>query len=69
MSSFLEILVYFTLMLKGRVMRQGKVCFLQAPSKPIRAIYESLHEPVLSMGDPVCEDYFKKLYAFRVSHC
>lgn len=34
MSSFLEILVYFTLMLKGRVMRQGKACFLQAPLSP-----------------------------------
>lgn len=38
---------------------------LTGSSKPIRAIYESLHEPVLSMGDPVCEEYFKKLYAFR----
>lgn len=64
MSSFLEILVYFTLMLKGRVMRQGKACFLQAPLSPSELSMSVFMNQFLAW-ETVCEEYFKKLYASK----
>lgn len=69
MPSFLEILIYFTLMLNGREMQSyvtsGKGLLLEIPFKLVRVIQEGLHALILSMRDPVWEEYFKKLYISR----
>lgn len=70
-SLFLEILAYFIVMLNGREMQSGDIrgrdWFLQPPLSLSDLSRRGLHDPVLGIRDPVCEEYFKKVYMSRFS--
>lgn len=71
MSLFPEILAYFIVMLNGREMQSGDIrgrdCFLQPLLSLSDLSRRGLHDPVLSMRDPISEEYFKKVYMSRFS--